>query len=650
MKVTYAKRSSRKPAAVAPAAPDLGGKPGGVFEGLDKRSQERHRAIQAARDAAAGYDSDDANANARVPWGSRSSDEGSDSDGAAAKDRPQAEAPKKPKKPKVKKPKVTVADAAALIDAESLAAHLVDISASYENQEGIQLMRFADYFGRAFANVSAAQFPWAKMFKESPMPKMVDNCVINYNGYAVLRFHANVDADPCIVSSGSSYVYAGFVGELFCANVDTDSCILSSGLSNAGFVICFVLVQDGQLLVIPMVAVPLSHVPEPVCKTASDWISQRSPDALGEFVLWCIDSIMSELSGPTVGPKGAKKVVQQTPKAQVAIFVVLALTLRRKPDVLINLSPKIVGNSKYLGQEKLPIIAWVINQASQGDLVSGMFSWSHSLFPTVCAKSSGNPQSRDLVLQLLERFLTTPNASKARAMLLNGAVRKGERLVPAGTLDLFMRCTFPVPNARVKATERFEAAYPIIKELALVGTPGSKAVKQASQQLLPLAVKAMQENNAELAKEATDVFIWCLTQSPESYKLWDKLHAENIQASVAVLRKITADWKTLSPKLNSEALKATLRSLKAKNEAALEEAEDSGEKASIKEADKYCKAIIGRLSRGATCLKGSLLVIALAAGAGFMLSPNLDLTADLEKLQAMALELQAMASEYLRSF
>jgi hypothetical protein len=47
---------------------------------------------------------------------------------------------------------------------------------------------------------------------------------------------------------------------------------------------------------------------------------------------------------------------------QVAIFVVLALTLRRKPDVLVNLFPKIVGNSKYLGQEKLPIIAWVINQ------------------------------------------------------------------------------------------------------------------------------------------------------------------------------------------------------------------------------------------------------------------------------------------------
>jgi len=377
---------------------------------------------------------------------------------------------------------------------------------------------------------------------------------------------------------------------------------------------------------------------------------------------------MSELSGP-VGVKGSKKVVQQTPKAQVAIFVVLALTLRRKPDVLMNVSPKIVGNSKYLGQEKLPIIAWVINQASQGDLASGMFSWSHSLFPTICGKSSVNPQSRDLVLQLLERFLSTPNASKARGILLNGAVRKGERLVPAGTFDLFMRGAFPVPNARVKATERFEAAYPIMKELALAGPPGSKTVKQASQQILPLAVKAMQENNAELTKEAADIFIWCLTQSPESYKQWDKLHLENIGASVAVLSKISDDWKTLSHKLNSEALKATLKSLKAKNEVALEEAADSGKKASIKEADKYCKAIIGRLSRGATCLKGSLVVIALAAAAGFMLSPNLDLPADLaaasehlsvvsENLQAMASEhlstvsekVQAIASEYLGSF
>lgn len=47
---------------------------------------------------------------------------------------------------------------------------------------------------------------------------------------------------------------------------------------------------------------------------------------------------------------------------QVAIFVVLAMTLRRKPEVLVNVMPKIMGNNKYLGQEKLPIIVWVIAQ------------------------------------------------------------------------------------------------------------------------------------------------------------------------------------------------------------------------------------------------------------------------------------------------
>ena len=52
--------------------------------------------------------------------------------------------------------------------------HLFCVQGSYENQQGIQLMRFADYFGRAFVTVSAAQFPWAKMFKESPVSKMVD--------------------------------------------------------------------------------------------------------------------------------------------------------------------------------------------------------------------------------------------------------------------------------------------------------------------------------------------------------------------------------------------------------------------------------------------------------------------------------------------
>ncbi|CAL4977585.1 unnamed protein product [Urochloa decumbens] len=546
--VSYPKRNRKQAQAPRAAAPDLALQANGkasVFDAVDKHSKERHRVLQQQL-ASRAADLDDARIAAAVAY---SDDE--DSDEAAAP-RQEGEV-KKPKKPKVKKPKVTVAEAAALIDAESLAAHLIEISASYENRQDIQLMRFADYFGRAFVTVSAAQFPWAKMFKESPVSKMVD--------------------------------------------------------------------------------VPLCHIPEPVIKTSGDWINQRSSDALGDFVLWCIDSIMSELSGPAAGTKGSKKVVQQSPRAQVAIFVVLAMTLRRKPEVLVNIMPKIMGNNKHLGQEKLPIIVWVISQASQGDLVTGMFCWAHSLFPTLCAKPSGNPQARDLVLQLLERILSVP---KARSILLNGAVRKGERLVPPVSFDLFMRATFPVSSARVKATERFEAAYPTIKELALAGPPGSKTVKQASQQLLPLCAKAVQENNADLTREAVEVFIWCLTQNTESFKQWERIYSENIEASVAVLSKIAIDWKDVSPKLNVEALKATVKNLKAKNEAALETATDAGKQASIKEADKHCKVILGRLMRGATCLKSSLVVIALAVAAGFVLSPaDMDFQSELEKLQAM---------------
>jgi len=46
------------------------------------------------------------------------------------------------------------------------------------------------------------------------------------------------------------------------------------------------------------------------------------------------------------------------------MFVVLAMVLRRKPDVLISLLPIIKENKKYQGQDKLPVIVWVITQVS----------------------------------------------------------------------------------------------------------------------------------------------------------------------------------------------------------------------------------------------------------------------------------------------
>lgn len=51
---------------------------------------------------------------------------------------------------------------------------------------------------------------------------------------------------------------------------------------------------------------------------------------------------------------------------QVAMFAVLAMALRRKPDVLISLLPTIKENPKYQGQDKLPVTIWVIAQVNFG--------------------------------------------------------------------------------------------------------------------------------------------------------------------------------------------------------------------------------------------------------------------------------------------
>ena len=50
----------------------------------------------------------------------------------------------------------------------------------------------------------------------------------------------------------------------------------------------------------------------------------------------------------------------------------------------------------------------------------------------------------------------------------------------------------------VKATERFAAAYPTLKEVALAGTPGSKAMKQLAQQIFSFVIKAAGEGSIEI--------------------------------------------------------------------------------------------------------------------------------------------------------
>ncbi|KAI3744378.1 hypothetical protein L1987_57457 [Smallanthus sonchifolius] len=541
-KVTYAKKRKNQ---VPPPPPLANGSTvasnSSVFTAIEKKSEERRKIIEAQRLAI-----DDPAPPVRSSKKKNYSDyEDSDEEvvenSAAVTD----DVDLKKKKPKkVKKPKVTIAEAAAKIDADELASFLLDVTTTFEAQQDIQLMKFADYFGRAFSSVSASQFPWVKLFRESPVAKVADN--------------------------------------------------------------------------------PVSHISEAVYKTSVDWINKRSMEALSSFLLWSLDNVLTDLVSQLGGPKGSKKGAQKTSsKSQVGLFVVLAMVLRRKPDALITILPTLNETPKYHGQDKLPLIVWMVTQASQGDLAVGLYLWSHLILPIVGTKSGSNPQTRDLILQLVERILSAP---KAQTILVNGAVRKGERLLPPSALDLLLRTTFPSSSARFKATERFEAVYPTLKKVALVGSPGSKAMKQVYQQVMTISLKASGEGIPELSNEASNIFIWCLTQNPDCCKQWDMVYLDNLEASIIILRRLNEQWKELSLKQSFlEALTETLRSLKRKNEKAMTEGDESGDQALYKEADKYCKVLLGRLTRGWGCIKATVfLIVAFGVGAAFLTPTTLE--------------------------
>lgn len=70
--------------------------------------------------------------------------------------------------------------------------------------------------------------------------------------------------------------------------------------------------------------IPLSHISDAVYKTSADWISQRSLEALGFFVLWSLDIILEDLAAQQASAKGSKKGAQQT-------------SLKSKVNLLCNL-------------------------------------------------------------------------------------------------------------------------------------------------------------------------------------------------------------------------------------------------------------------------------------------------------------------------
>lgn len=164
-----------------------------VFRSIEQHSEDRRRKILESQQQLQGLQSGDGSKqNVDEDDGdSGEDDQGETNGGDVGGDTKKAKKAKKPKKPKV-----TVAEAAAKIDAGDLGAFLVDVTASFELQQDIQLMRFADYFGRAFASVPSAQFPWLKLFKESAVSKIVDIPIAHVSQDVYRQQLIGLDSDP----------------------------------------------------------------------------------------------------------------------------------------------------------------------------------------------------------------------------------------------------------------------------------------------------------------------------------------------------------------------------------------------------------------------------------------------------------------------
>ncbi|XP_013591618.1 PREDICTED: uncharacterized protein LOC106300093 isoform X1 [Brassica oleracea var. oleracea] len=342
-----------------------------------------------------------------------------------------------------------------------------------------------------------------------------------------------------------------------------------------------------------IIDVPVSHISKPIYELSVDWIKPREVKYISEIILWICDRILYNL----VDKGGDNAPASVWPKSQAAHFVVLAMVLRARPDSLIEVLPSLRDKHTYQGPDKLPLIVWMMAQASQGDLSAGLYSWMCNLLPLVSNNKCCCPQSLDLILQFAEYMLSRPEAI---TVLVNngGGVMEGQRLVPLPSLDILLRLTFPAPSARVETTKRFEAIYPSLKEVAL-SPERAGGEKFALRNLFTFALTLTGEkgNPSVLTKEATSIAIRSLTENIVCFDHWDKLYVDNPVASVALLKKLVDDNQFL--RLSTSPIDDTLRvnqimeSFRRKNKRAI--AEGGANCFLYKEADKYCTRVSWRL-------------------------------------------------------
>ncbi|KAL3534016.1 hypothetical protein ACH5RR_007537 [Cinchona calisaya] len=218
--------------------------------------------------------------------------------------------------------------------------------------------------------------------------------------------------------------------------------------------------------------------------------------------------------------------------AKVIMFLEISMILHQKPDILISLLPMLREDSRYHGQDKLPVIVWMTVQASQAELTVGLYIWAQELLPIMGFESNPSPQMVDMILHVVESILSAPNAEQ---VLIDGAVSKGVLLIPASTLNLLLHLTFP--STPVKGTDRLKAIFVTLQWIAV-------AVVQRNNQKMPFAIevqdyafKSIGEGNVNLSGRATKLFIWCLVVNPECFKIWDMIYEDNVEKSVVILKK-----------------------------------------------------------------------------------------------------------------
>ncbi|KAF3526101.1 hypothetical protein F2Q69_00051452 [Brassica cretica] len=367
-------------------------------------------------------------------------------------------------------------------------------------------------------------------------------------------------------------------------------------------------------LIICLLQVPLSHIPQSVYRTALNWLALPPVklEDFSAFVLRAFDQILVDLEAQQGGGDDSK--------SQVGMFVALAIVLRSKPQALTTVLPILRENPKYQGQDKLPVTVWMMAQASPGDLCLGLYSWAHNLLPLVSVSSKKRcciPQSMDLVLQFVEEILSRP---RARTILVDGALRESDPLIPISSFEILVRLTFPAPSARVKSTERVEAIYPLLKDVTLSPfMPGeSNALKQMFTFSLRSARRGIVTGNPVLAEEATSIAIWCVIETVDCFEHWDVLYRENLEASVALLKRLLGQRRVFlrlstSPS-DSLTVNQTMESFRRKNKRAI--AEGGANCSLYREADKYCTLISKSLSRGSGGFKLTPITAVVLAAAG----------------------------------